>query len=154
MEKKFQRGDIIVGNFRNKYGITKRGTKCRVVEVDFFGGGEDLRVEVIEGADSGYKDTVESKYFDLVQRSDGYNPLGLKKVASKPNAPAQHYQQPYTIDHDENLGATFIRVGDVTIAVPVPEKMVSITVKHPQDVECDEIAKAVAYYRMAKGARK
>jgi hypothetical protein len=148
--KKFGKGDTIIGNFRNQYGVTKRGTKHIVIDTDYESGNnyEDIKVQVIEGVDTGYMAWVSSIKFDLVQRAK--EKLDLVKKESKRN---DSDEKQYTINYDEKLGATFIRVGDVTIAVPVEEHLVSVTAKHPEDVECDEIAKAVAFYRLAKGVK-
>lgn len=66
---KFKKGDIIIGNDKNRYGITRCGVKCTVRNNE----SEYGKINVVVGE---YKKipfyetdfTVESKYFDLVKR--------------------------------------------------------------------------------------
>lgn len=150
---KFNVGDIVVGNQKNEYGITAKGVKCEVVAVGVFGVKEDIMVKTLEGNDKGYQDSVESSKFDLyVTEKKGKSfscDLGELNVKTAKKVSAQKY----TVEYDKKLNTTFIRVGDVTIAVPATTDMVSITTKHPDDVECPEIGKAMAYYRLAKSVK-
>ena len=60
---KFKVGDIVIGNEKNKYGITCKGAKCEVVKV--YGQGYDLiRVKLLHSGDQDFP--VDPKYFDLV----------------------------------------------------------------------------------------
>lgn len=62
---KFNIGDIVIGNDKNRYGITKKGWIGKVVGHDgTINGEEAIIVTEIEG---GIPLIVESKYFDLYQ---------------------------------------------------------------------------------------
>jgi hypothetical protein len=142
---KFQVGDRIIGNEGNKYGITKRGINHEVISVFNTAVTNDIRVRVLEGTNKGYVDLVSSSRFDLVKSA---------KETAKTAKTESRFPPKYKVDFNSDLGVTFIRVGDVTIAVPLPKHSVSITVKHPNDVDCDETAKAIAFYRLVKGDKK
>jgi hypothetical protein len=160
MKTKFSVGDIVIGNSFNTYGVTKRGVRHIVLATSGASkSNENIKVEVIEGNDKGYTDWVYASKFDLDKSykkgiTGGKGITGVKVVGKEPvsreNTTAG---KQFTVEYNATLNATFIRVGDITIAVPVPEHLVSITQKHPDDIESDEIAKAVAYYRLAKGAK-
>jgi hypothetical protein len=45
--------------------------------------------------------------------------------------------------------ATFIKIGDVTIAIP-PNTPMGLTIRHPDDKDNGEIGQAISYYRMRK----
>lgn len=129
---KFRVNDVIIGNDRNTYSITKRGIKCEVVSVQ----DSTILVRVLEGIKEGSEHYVVPEQFDLVKED---NPA--KPTIRNPK---------YTMEHDNKLGVTFLRVGDVTVAIPLPENEISVSVKHPDDSECPEIGKAMSYYRLAK----
>lgn len=145
--RKINTGDIVIGNLHNSYMITGRGVECLVLEVRR-GHPKDIKVQVLDGRNEGYTTWVESKYFDylrtvrIIELSKEFTTGALKpKEVRKPK---------YEVEFNKALGVTFVEVGDVTIALPIPKEHVSITVKHPDDVADKEIAQAVAYTRLAK----
>jgi hypothetical protein len=142
----FKVGDIIIGNASNHYGVTGKHTRCKVVSEAVnkgVKGDRDIRVQVLEGQHMGTTWDVVSSKFNLVVTSGQVDIVVKKK--------SERISDKYTVEYDSKLDVSFIRIGDVTIAIPLRPEKLAFSVKSPEDENNELIAKSVAYFRLAKG---
>lgn len=140
--RKFQVGDIIAGKANNGYTFTSEGVECKVVSL---GEGSTIYVTILDEYKD-YKYPVDEDKFDILTKVESAE-------KDSPEEEADIYVSDFDIEHDDKLGVTFIMAGNATIAVPFC-KEIGVTTKHPDDKYSEEIAKAVAFYRLEKGLSK
>ena len=66
---KFKVGDVLIGNERCFYSVTNRLVRSKVLAVKEYG---YIRVEVIEGPDTGAQHNVQEKYFKRFMSKEGF----------------------------------------------------------------------------------
>lgn len=137
--KTFKIGDILKGNNTDMYAVTNDES---IVEVIGYchGGVDDIKVKVLEKKSNpkfiGYEFYVESRYFDLI--------TDLKEETK-----ADKVEDVKSIKIVEENGVTFIIVNEkTTLAVPCKMEDIGKSVKHKEDDFCEEIGKAIAFYRL------